>query len=263
MNSRIAAISFALAACSGDATPSQAEPVAVPALAPVQLVDQPVGLVLTRFAELLQLPLVVEPHAQELATCARVTVVAPAAAVDSTLSVLASSLEPLGLHLERSETGLFVRREPGASLPESCRSLRTRRPVPTRAGPGAAEVRRSGENTYAVLKSYRQRSANLEHVRAVPNLENGRIAGIRLYSIRPASFLRALHFQNGDRVIAVNGSELAGEIEPLAAALSADGPDSVSVVLKRRGQTVELTFRFVDELPPQRGSRSEVLNPWE
>jgi membrane-associated protease RseP (regulator of RpoE activity) len=81
--------------------------------------------------------------------------------------------------------------------------------------------------------------------RIVPDVEDGRVAGIRLFGVHPDSLLGLLGFENGDRLDSVNGFDLSTPARALEAYARLRSADHLSVVLNRRGSKVRIRYDIV------------------
>ena len=211
-------------------------------------------------------PVVIDPAAQELASCVRVTVMSSGGATpDEMLGIVARALEGSALSLEQSPDGAIVRRVAGASPPESCLSpgeesvdsieeetaSSDARPAPPRDLDG---VRRVNPTTFLVSRAARddafaEPSALTASVRVVPRMQNGAVDGLALYGIRRASALGQLGFHNGDVLRAINGTDIASPERALEAYARLRNASAYEVRVERRGAPVTLTYRVVERLP--------------
>jgi general secretion pathway protein C len=82
-------------------------------------------------------------------------------------------------------------------------------------------------------------------IRIVPELENGRVLGLRLSGVRPDSLLGHLGFQNGDRVQSINGIDMSTPENALETYARLRTSKEVSVVVMRRGSRVRLEYYVV------------------
>lgn len=225
--------------------------------------DVPVAEVLSALAEATGTTLVVDPYAQELATCARITVVsAGPQSIDATFTLVAEAIRSSGLTLTRTESGTVVHREPDAEPPPGCRRRRrttersrSERPRRGQVSPEhLASIRRVGPNEYVVLRSSRdalfaEPTQLATSARVIPHMRNGQNRGFKLYGIRRTSLLGSLGIQNGDLITAVGGDPIDTPESALSVYTNLDGADRVVLSVERRGQPLELTYRIVDTLP--------------
>jgi len=79
-------------------------------------------------------------------------------------------------------------------------------------------------------------------VRAIPYMERGALAGVRLYGVRRTSPLAAAGVQNGDVIRAVDGQPLGSPDVALAALGRLRGGSPVRVTLVRGGEAREMTL---------------------
>ena len=84
----------------------------------------------------------------------------------------------------------------------------------------------------------------MKSARIVPEQENGKVVGIRLFGIRPDTLLGTLGIENGDRLQAINGFEMASPEKALEAYARLRTADHLTVQVNRRGQNVNLDFNI-------------------
>ena len=80
--------------------------------------------------------------------------------------------------------------------------------------------------------------------RIVPEQKDGKVVGIRLFGIRPETILGKLGLQNGDRLEAINGFEMASPEKALEAYARLRTADSLAVKVTRRGSPVTIDFKI-------------------
>jgi hypothetical protein len=81
--------------------------------------------------------------------------------------------------------------------------------------------------------------------RIVPEQENGKVVGIRLFGVSPHSLLGLLGIENGDRIETINGYDMSSPEKALSAYSSLRWKSDVHVIVNRRGQSVSLHYRIV------------------
>lgn len=79
-------------------------------------------------------------------------------------------------------------------------------------------------------------------VRAVPHLEGGRVAGVRLFGVRAGSPLAATGLRNGDVVRAIDGAPIEGADVALAALGRLRSGERVRVTVASGGEAREVTL---------------------
>lgn len=212
-------------------------------------------------------PVAIDPHAQELATCARLTVISggPTSA-DDAVAIVGRALEGSGLALEQGPSGAVVRRQPNVDPPEGCReqvaattsSESSTAPETTRPSAAVTDgIRQVNGTTFLITRDARDafledQSTLMRTVRIVPHVENGAVQGLKLYGIRRASAVGMLGLQNGDLVRTISGYDVSSPERALEAYARLRHAPTLEVQVERRGQPVTLTYRFVDRLPPAR-----------
>jgi general secretion pathway protein C len=97
----------------------------------------------------------------------------------------------------------------------------------------------------AVVDNILEHQAELMRTaRIVPEQKDGKVVGIRLFGIRPETLLGKLGLQNGDRLEAINGFEMASPEKALEAYARLRSAESLSVKVTRRGNPVTIDFKI-------------------
>jgi general secretion pathway protein C len=97
----------------------------------------------------------------------------------------------------------------------------------------------------AVVDNILEHQADLmKQARIVPEQKDGKVVGIRLFGIRPDTLLGKLGLQNGDRLEAINGFEMASPEKALEAYAKLRTAESLNVKVTRRGQPVSIDFKI-------------------
>jgi type II secretion system protein C len=97
---------------------------------------------------------------------------------------------------------------------------------------------------------YRDRVVNqdlgkiLMDATAEPYLENGQIAGFRLYQITEGSIYEKGGFQNDDIITSINGTPLRNVAAAIALLKSLKGENNIGVTIQRGGANVELNLKI-------------------
>ncbi len=86
----------------------------------------------------------------------------------------------------------------------------------------------------------------LRSARVVPEYQNGKLIGVKLFGIRPASVLSHLGLENGDSVRTINGNAINDPQSMLDAYTKAKGQHALTLELSRQGHPVTLTLAIVD-----------------
>jgi general secretion pathway protein C len=97
----------------------------------------------------------------------------------------------------------------------------------------------------AVVDNILEHQADLMRTaRIVPEQKDGKVVGIRLFGIRPETLLGKLGLQNGDRLEAINGFEMASPEKALEAYARLRTAESLAVKVTRRGAPVTIDFKI-------------------
>jgi general secretion pathway protein C len=84
----------------------------------------------------------------------------------------------------------------------------------------------------------------MRQARIVPEQENGKVVGIRLYGVRPDTLLGTLGMENGDRLEKINGFDMASPEKALEAYARLRTADHLTVSVNRRGQPMNIDFNI-------------------
>lgn len=86
--------------------------------------------------------------------------------------------------------------------------------------------------------------ALMRSARIVPEKEDGKTVGIRLFGVRSDSLLGQLGFENGDRIDMINGFEIADPEHALEAYSRLRNSPEIEVLIQRRGSAQWLQFHI-------------------
>jgi general secretion pathway protein C len=84
----------------------------------------------------------------------------------------------------------------------------------------------------------------MKSARIVPEQENGKVVGIRLFGIRQDTLLGTLGLENGDRLQSINGFDMASPEKALEAYARLRTADHLTVQVNRRGQNQNIDFNI-------------------
>jgi general secretion pathway protein C len=84
----------------------------------------------------------------------------------------------------------------------------------------------------------------MRQARIVPETENGKVVGIRLFGVRPDTLLGALGMENGDRLEKINGFDMTSPEKALEAYARLRTSDHLTVSVNRRGQGMNLDYNI-------------------
>jgi general secretion pathway protein C len=129
-------------------------------------------------------------------------------------------------------------------------------PLPSRSGRQRREQKRPGTSSMADRVRDLQRQAAvgpkpprsrvqsvLTQARIVPRYgEDGQLAGLELTAIKPESLLEAAGFENGDRVVSVNGTRVSDPAQGLKSFRGLSDKRGFIVEVERDGSVVELEY---------------------
>lgn len=126
---------------------------------------------------------------------------------------------------------------------------------PTRGGakpldPAMAKgIQKVSANEYnidrSVVDKILENQADLmRQARIVPEQENGRVVGIRLFGVRNDTLLGVLGMENGDRLQTINGFEMGSPEKALEAYARLRTADKLTISLNRRGQNMNIDYNI-------------------
>jgi general secretion pathway protein C len=84
----------------------------------------------------------------------------------------------------------------------------------------------------------------MRQARIVPEQENGKVVGIRLFGVRPDTLLGVLGMENGDRLEKINGFDMTSPEKALEAYARLRTADKLTVSVNRRGQETNLDYNI-------------------
>jgi general secretion pathway protein C len=128
-------------------------------------------------------------------------------------------------------------------------------PPPPAGGPSAvpaeiaSKIQKVSANEFnvdrqVVDKILENQAELMRSARIVPEQENGKVVGIRLFGIRPDTLLGTLGLENGDRLQTINGFDMASPEKALEAYARLRTADHLTVQVNRRGGNVNIDFNI-------------------
>lgn len=84
----------------------------------------------------------------------------------------------------------------------------------------------------------------MRQARIVPEQENGKVVGIRLFGVRPDTLLGHLGMENGDRLQTINGFDMASPEKALEAYARLRTADKLTISINRRGQNMNIDYNI-------------------
>jgi general secretion pathway protein C len=84
----------------------------------------------------------------------------------------------------------------------------------------------------------------MRQARIVPEQENGKVVGIRLFGVRPDTLLGALGMENGDRLEKINGFDMTSPEKALEAYARLRTADHLTISINRKGQETNLDYNI-------------------
>jgi general secretion pathway protein C len=113
----------------------------------------------------------------------------------------------------------------------------------------ASKIQKVGSNEFnvdrqVVDKILENQAELMKSARIVPEQENGKVVGIRLFGIRPDTLLGTLGLENGDRLQSINGFDMASPEKALEAYARLRTADHLTVQVNRRGANQNIDFNI-------------------
>ena len=84
----------------------------------------------------------------------------------------------------------------------------------------------------------------MRQARVVPEQENGRTVGIRMFGIRSDTLLGTLGMENGDRLQTINGFDMSSPEKALEAYARLRTADKLTVQVNRGGKNMNLDYNI-------------------
>lgn len=84
----------------------------------------------------------------------------------------------------------------------------------------------------------------MRQARIVPEQENGRTVGIRMFGIRPETLLGTLGMVNGDRLQTINGFDMSSPEKALEAYARLRTAEKLTISLNRNGQNMNIDYNI-------------------
>jgi general secretion pathway protein C len=84
----------------------------------------------------------------------------------------------------------------------------------------------------------------MRQARIVPEQENGKVVGIRLFGVRPDTLLGTLGLENGDRLQTINGFDMTSPEKALEAYARLRTADKLTININRRGQNMNMDYNI-------------------
>ena len=131
-------------------------------------------------------------------------------------------------------------------------------PMPAPAasgGPGGVAddikkgIQKVGPNEYnvdrgVVDKILENQAELMRQARIVPEQENGKVVGIRLFGVRPDTLLGTLGLENGDRLQTINGFDMTSPEKALEAYARLRTADHLTITVNRKGQDTNMDYNI-------------------
>ncbi len=84
----------------------------------------------------------------------------------------------------------------------------------------------------------------MRQARIVPEQENGKVVGIRMFGVRPETLLGVLGMENGDRLQTINGFDMTSPEKALEAYARLRTSDHLTVQVNRKGANTNLDYNI-------------------
>jgi general secretion pathway protein C len=128
-------------------------------------------------------------------------------------------------------------------------------PAPAPGGPGALDpaiakgIQKVSATEFnvdrGVVDKILENQADLmRQARIVPEQENGKMVGIRMFGVRPETLLGVLGMENGDRLQTINGFDMTSPEKALEAYARLRTSDHLTVQVNRKGANMNLDYNI-------------------
>ena len=128
-------------------------------------------------------------------------------------------------------------------------------PPPAAGGPGALDpaiskgIQKVSATEFnvdrGVVDKILENQADLmKQARIVPEQENGKMVGIRMFGVRPETLLGVLGMENGDRLQTINGFDMTSPEKALEAYARLRTADHLKVQVNRKGSNMNLDYNI-------------------
>jgi general secretion pathway protein C len=140
--------------------------------------------------------------------------------------------------------------QPAAAAPAAPGTAETtRRGPPKISSEIASKIQKVSDTEYhvdrAVVEKILSDQAELmKSARVVPDTQDGKVVGVRLFGIRPDTLLGTLGIQNGDRLETINGFDMASPEKALEAYMRLRTADGLKVQVNRRGTPMVIDYKI-------------------
>ena len=84
----------------------------------------------------------------------------------------------------------------------------------------------------------------MKSARVVPDTQDGKVVGVRLFGIRPDTLLGTLGIKNGDRLETINGFDMASPEKALEAYMRLRTADGLKVQVNRNGAPMTIDYKI-------------------
>ena len=113
----------------------------------------------------------------------------------------------------------------------------------------AAKIHKVSPTEFAVERSVvdailENQADLMRTTRIVPEKENGKVVGVRMFGIRPDSVLGTLGLENGDRLSSINGFEMSDPQKALEAYAKLRTADRLTISINRGGKPMNIDFNI-------------------
>lgn len=227
----------------------------------LDLKNEPVDEVLQKLATAAGKAFVIDPDAQVVARCARISLLTGGTMPTAkALELVREALDGNGFTMTESATGgIVVRRNADKPLPASCQNSAVANAPSAESSASsefadkfAAGVRQISETEYEVNRAsfdmLLEDSTGLARAaRVIPQNRDGKTVGLKLFGIRSKSPFATLGFKNGDTVMAIDGQPMTNPDEALKVYAGLKNAKKVEVTIERRGQTSKIVYRLMDK----------------
>jgi general secretion pathway protein C len=125
----------------------------------------------------------------------------------------------------------------------------TRRGPPKISSEIASKIQKVNDSEFHVDRAVVEKILSdqgelMKSARVVPDTQDGKVVGVRLFGIRPDTLLGTLGIQNGDRLETINGFDMASPEKALEAYMRLRTADGLKVQVNRRGTPMIIDYKI-------------------
>jgi general secretion pathway protein C len=154
------------------------------------------------------------------------------------------------LMFAKAEAPASTSASPAATSPDAAETMGRHRGGPSKVPEDiASKIQKVSDNEFnvdrgVVDKILENQAELMRSARIVPEQQDGKVVGIRMFGVRPDTLLGTLGFQNGDRLESINGFNMASPEKALEAYARLRTASALNVKISRRGQPMAIDYHI-------------------